>query len=135
MERIEGQCHCRAITVSVPADTFGLIACHCQDCLKLHGNSFVMLAAASEAVRWSGEIAPAWYASSAQAHRAHCPRCGPRLAKRPVDGQRTLVSAGLFDRHLPRRIEKHVWADARPDWAQLPESGQAASSPAGGNRA
>ena len=27
-------------------------------------------------VVWSGDLAPQWYDSSAQAQRAHCPRCG-----------------------------------------------------------
>lgn len=120
MERIEGQCHCGGVQVSVPADTFGVVACHCEDCQKLHGNFFAMLAAATDDVAWCGDLAPQWYASSAQAQRAHCPRCGSRLAKVAAGGSRTLLSVGLFSRHLPRTIQKHVWADSHPDWYRLP---------------
>jgi hypothetical protein len=120
MPRLEGQCHCGGVKVSLPADAFGVVACHCGDCQKLHGNYFAMLAVPTEAVQWSGELSPLWYDSSPQARRSHCPRCGSRLAKMPADGQRTLVSVGLFPRDLPRRIRKQVWTDAHPDWYDLP---------------
>lgn len=121
MERLQGHCHCGGVRVSLPADTFGVIACHCEDCQKLHGNFFAMLAAPTADVEWSGELQPQWYASSAQAQRAHCPRCGSRLAKVPANGERTLVSVGLFSRHLPRTIQKQVWTESHPDWYDLPQ--------------
>jgi hypothetical protein len=120
MERLQGRCHCGGVQVSLPADAYGVVACHCGDCQRLHGNFFAMLVAPGDAVEWSGELAPAWYDSSPEAQRAHCPRCGSRLAKRPRSGARTMVSVGLFDRHLPRRIMRQVWTDAHPDWYTPP---------------
>lgn len=122
MTHLEGRCHCGGITVRLPVDAFGIVACHCGDCQRLHGNFFAMLAVPTDQVEWAGELAPQWYASSAQARRSHCPRCGSRLAKQPADGQRTLVSAGLFERDLPRRIRKQVWSDAHPAWYDLPST-------------
>lgn len=121
MKHIEGQCHCGGVRVSLPAQAFGIVACHCEDCQKLHGNYFAMLAVPTENVVWSGELKPQWYVSSAQAQRSHCPHCGSRLAKLPADGGRTLVSAGLFSRHLPRRIQKQVWTASHPEWYDLPQ--------------
>jgi hypothetical protein len=126
MQRLEGQCHCGGVKLSLPADAFGVVACHCGDCQKLHGNYFAMLAVPTEAVQWSGELQPQWYDSSPQARRSHCPRCGSRLAKMPSDGQRTLVSVGLFPRDLPRRIRRQVWTEAHPDWYELPATDAAA---------
>ena len=117
---LEGRCHCGGITVRVPQDAYGLIACHCGDCQKLHGNFFAMLAVATADVEWSGALQPQWYASSPTSQRAHCPRCGSRLAKRPAEGGRTLVSAGLFPRELPRRVVRQVWTDSHPGWYDLP---------------
>ena len=34
-DHLEGNCHCGAVRVSVPADAFGVVACHCGDCQKL----------------------------------------------------------------------------------------------------
>jgi hypothetical protein len=120
MERIVGRCHCGGVQVSVPADAFGVIACHCGDCQQLHGNFFAMLAVPAHEVQWSGALQPQWYASSPQAQRSHCPRCGSRLAKQPAAGGRCLVSVGLFPRELDRRIRKQVWADSHPRWYDLP---------------
>jgi hypothetical protein len=118
--RLEGTCHCGGVTVSVPDDAYGLIACHCGDCQKLHGNFFAMLAVATTDVTWGGKLPPQWYESSPVSQRAHCPRCGSRLAKRSTEGGRTLVSAGLFPRDLPRRIVRQVWSDSHPGWYELP---------------
>ena len=120
MEKLQGHCHCGGVQVSAPASALGVVACHCEDCQRLHGNYFAMLVAPASDVVWSGDLAPQWYDSSAQAQRAHCPRCGSRLAKRPVGGERVTLSTGLFGRHLHRRIEKQVWTESHPDWYELP---------------
>lgn len=125
MERLEGQCHCGGVRVSVPGDAYGVLACHCDDCRRLHGNFFALLSAPTNAVQWSGDLQPQWYDSSAQARRSFCPRCGSRLAKLPTGGSTTLLSAGLFGRHLGRHIERQFWTESRPDWYQLPVSAAA----------
>jgi hypothetical protein len=120
MDTLEGQCHCGGVKVSVPAEAFGVVACHCGDCQRLHGNYFAMLAVPTAAVQWSGEMPPQWYESSGQARRSHCPRCGSRLAKVAAPGERTLLSVGLFPPDLPRRIRKQVWTESHPAWYDLP---------------
>jgi hypothetical protein len=125
METLQGHCHCGGVQVSAPAGAFGVVACHCDDCQRLHGNFFAMVVAPAAEVVWSGELAPQWYDSSPQAQRAHCPRCGSRLAKRPIGGERGMLSTGLFGRHLPRRIEKQVFTDTHPDWYTLPAAKEA----------
>lgn len=124
MERLQGQCHCGGVRVSMPGDAYGIVACHCGDCQRLHGNFFAMLVAPGDAVQWSGELDPAWVDTSAASQRAHCPRCGSRLAKRPRDGGRVMVSAGLFGTLPGRRIVRQVWTESRPDWYELPATVQ-----------
>lgn len=117
---LEGRCHCGGVSVTMPADTPGVVACHCEDCQRLHGNFFALLAADADRVRWGGELQPQWYASSDKAQRAHCPRCGSRLAKRANGSPKLLLSAGLFDRHLPRTLVRNLYGDSKPDWYELP---------------
>ncbi len=126
MSELLGQCHCGGVKVSVPQQACGVVACHCEDCQRLHGNFFAMLAAPADSVVWSGDLQPQWYDSSPASRRAHCPRCGSRLAKQARDSNRVLVSAGLFSRHLPRRIERQVFTESKPDWYDLPASSPAA---------
>ena len=120
---LTGSCHCGRVTVTLPDDSAGVIACHCADCQKLHGNYFALLAADRADVRWTGEEHIRWYRSSEANERGFCAHCGSRLAKRPVEGARVMVSAGLFERALPRRVVKNLWGAQKPDWYDLPRVG------------
>jgi hypothetical protein len=107
----------------MPGDSAGVIACHCADCLKLHGNYFALLAADRSVVRWEGEEHITWYHSSPANERGFCVHCGSRLAKRPVEGTRIMVSAGLFGPELPRKVVKNLWLEQKPTWAEAPRVG------------
>lgn len=122
-EALVGACHCGRVRVHMPADSAGVIACHCADCQKLHGNFFALLAADRSAVRWEGEEHIAWYRSSPANERGFCKHCGSRLAKRPVEGAKIMVSAGLFDPSLPRKIVKNLWLEQKPGWYEAPRVG------------
>lgn len=119
-QSLHGACHCGAVSITVPSDAFGIVACHCGDCQKLHGNYFAMLAVDRAAVVWSGEASIRWYDSSAKARRAFCSHCGSRLAKDPQGSPKVLVSVGLFPKDLARRLAKHVYSELKPDWYDLP---------------
>jgi len=117
---MKGSCHCGAIEVNVPDDAFGIVACHCGDCQKLHGNFFAMLAVdrASVEIQDPGSSLVT-YDSSPKAKRSFCAKCGSRVAKDPNGGPKVLVSIGLFDRTTHRRIEKNVFVDSKPDWYEV----------------
>lgn len=118
--RLEGRCHCGAISLSVPADAAGVVACHCSDCQRLHGNYFAMLVVDREAVVWSGSGERAHYRSSPEVLRSFCPHCGSRIAKEPDGSPKLLLAAGLFPRDLAQRLVRHLHVDAKPDWYPLP---------------
>ena len=120
--RLEGACHCGRVRVTAPADAFGVVACHCADCQKLHGNFFAMLVTDRASVTFTGDEHVRWYRSSPANERGFCAECGSRVAKRPVEGAKIMLSVGLFDRDLPRRLAKHVWAESKPAWYDLPPS-------------
>ena len=120
---LHGSCHCGRVRVTMPGDAAGVVACHCADCQKLHGNFFALLAADRAAVRWEGEEHISWYRSSPANERGFCTTCGSRLAKRPVEGTRIMVSAGLFERDLPRKIVRNLWLEQKPAWYDEPRVG------------
>lgn len=122
-DELVGSCHCGRVRVHLPADSVGVVACHCVDCQRLHGNFFAMLVAARDDVRWQGEAHVRWYRSSPTVERGFCAECGSRLAKRPSEGGRLMVSAGLFDRSLPRTIIKNLWLEQKPAWYEAPQAG------------
>lgn len=118
-----GACHCGRVRVTMPEASVGVIACHCADCQKLHGNFFALLAAERTAVRWEGKEHIQWYRSSPQNERSFCTHCGSRLAKRPVEGNRIMVSVGLFGWTLPRKTIKNLWLEQKPAWYDAPRVG------------
>lgn len=118
-----GRCHCGAVSVTVRGEAFGVIACHCDDCQKLHGNYFAMIGAPAADVDLDGGDALRWYDSSPAARRAFCGVCGSRVAKEPVGSGRMLVSVGLFGATTGLRLRKHVWEASKPDWYDLPPLG------------
>jgi hypothetical protein len=122
-ETIEGACHCGRVRVTMPAESAGVVVCHCADCQRLHGNSFALFAAERSAVRWEGEEHIRWYRSSPANERGFCGHCGSRLAKRPVTGTRVMVSAGLFDHALPCKVVKNLWVEQKPAWVEAPRVG------------
>jgi len=122
-EVLAGACHCGRVRVTMPASSAGVVVCHCADCQKLHGNSFALFAAERSPVRWEGEEHIRWYRSSPANERGFCGHCGSRLAKRPVEGTRVMVSAGLFDSALPRTAMKNLWVEQKPAWVEAPRTG------------
>lgn len=120
---LAGSCHCGRVRVHMPGSSVGVVACHCADCQKLHGNFFALLSAERADVRWEGEENVQWYRSSTANERGFCKHCGSRLAKRPVEGTRIMVSAGLFDRQLPRKVVKNLWLEQKPAWYEAPRVG------------
>ncbi|MBK6514694.1 MAG: GFA family protein [Polyangiaceae bacterium] len=118
-----GSCHCGRVRVHLPPDSVGVVACHCTDCQRLHGNFFAMLVAKVDEVRWEGEGHVRWYRSSPTAERGFCAECGSRIAKRPLEGGKVMVSAGLFDPTLSRTLIKNVWLEQKPQWYAAPQAG------------
>lgn len=114
-------CQCGALSLTVPADATGVLACHCGDGQKLHGNFNAFLAAPRAAIAVSGEGALVWYQTSANSRRAFCGTCGARVVKEQTAVGRWLVSAGLIDGPTGKLIMKNLWAQSKPDWYALPE--------------
>lgn len=119
-DTLQGRCHCGAVTVSVPVASIGVLACHCDDCQKLHGNFFAIVAADRGTVQLGGGDAVQRYDSSPTVQRAFCRHCGSRLFKDAQGAPRLLLSAGLFGPSTGMHIRKHLWAASKPDWYALP---------------
>lgn len=120
-ETLHATCHCGKVHVTLPVASAGVLACHCGDCHKMHGNFNAFLAAPRADLTVTGEDALVWYRSSAAARRAFCGTCGARVVKEITAAGRWLVSAGLIDGPSGKRIIKNLWDQSKPDWYDLPE--------------
>jgi hypothetical protein len=120
-DRLTATCHCGAVRVTLPAEAVGVMACHCGDCRKMHGNFNAFVAAPRADLTVTGEEALVWYQSSEASRRAFCGTCGARVVKEITAAGRWLVSAGLIDGPSGRRIVRNLWDQSKPDWYDLPE--------------
>ncbi len=119
-DRLNARCHCGKVHLTLPATAAGVLACHCDDCQKMHGNFNAFLAVPVSEVEVTGGDNLVWYESSAAARRAFCATCGARVLKEVTEAGRWLISAGLIEGPTGRRIIKNLWADSKPDWYELP---------------
>jgi hypothetical protein len=119
-ETLEASCHCGKVHVTMPATAVGVLACHCGDCQKMHGNFNAFLAVPRADLLVTGEEALVWYQSSEASRRAFCGTCGARVVKEITAAGRWLVSAGLVDGPTGKRIMKNLWEQSKPDWYDLP---------------
>lgn len=121
-DMLHASCHCGRVQLDLPASAAGVLACHCGDCQKLHGNFNAFLAAPRAEIRLSGESDLVWYPSSAESRRGFCGTCGARVVKELTGPGRWLVSAGLIDGPTGKRILRNLWEASKPDWYDLPEA-------------
>lgn len=119
-ERLSARCHCGKVHMTLPAASAGILACHCNDCQKMHGNFNAFLAAPVAEVDLQGAEALVWYQSSEAARRAFCGTCGARVLKEVSAAGRWLISAGLVDDPTGKHIVKNLWEQSKPDWYELP---------------
>jgi hypothetical protein len=125
--KVDGACHCGAITVEGEADPEKTVICHCTDCQTGTGSAFrVSVPVPGATFKMTGQ--PSLYLKTTSDTgnprlQAFCPRCGsPIYSTTPSDGQQEwyIVRVGILrqrDRLVPRR---QIWSrSARPWLAEL----------------
>ena len=105
--KIDGACHCGAITYEAEIDPAGVRLCHCTDCQTLSGSAFRVTVSAADGsfVLLSGE--PTIYIKTAEsgAKRAHafCEDCGtPIYATSAATVRRNTACASEPSASAPR---------------------------------
>ena len=127
--KIDGQCHCGAITYEAEIDLAKVLVCHCTDCQSLSGSAFrVAVPAEGDSFRFlTGR--PKIYVKTAESgnHReqAFCPDCGSPIYASAAGGKPPLsIRVGTIrqrDQLIPR---KQVWFRSAQRW--LPDLGAVA---------
>ena len=125
--KIDGACHCGAITIEGEADPEKTTVCHCTDCQTGTASAFrVSVPVPGETFKMKGQ--PAIYVrttaeSGNPRAQAFCPTCGsPIYATSPGEGQQAvyMVRVGILrqrDQFVPTR---QIWfRSARPWTTQL----------------
>lgn len=119
--KIDGRCHCGAITYEAEIDPAKVLICHCTDCQALSGSAFrVNVPSEGDSFRFlTGR--PKTYVKTAESgnHReqAFCPDCGSPIYASAVGGAPPLsIRVGTIrqrDQLIPR---KQVWFRSAQRW-------------------
>jgi hypothetical protein len=114
--KIDGTCHCGAVSIEAEADPEKTTVCHCTDCQSATGSAFrVSIPVAGATLKVSGQ--PTTYLKTTAESgnprlQAFCPTCGsPLYATSPGEGVQPIymIRVGILrqrDQLTPRR---QVW--------------------------
>lgn len=121
--KIDGACHCGAITFAAEIDPAGVRLCHCTDCQILSGSAFRVVVSASEGsfTLLSGQ--PKIYVKTAErgAKRAQafCPDCGTAIYATSVgDGPKSYgLRVGAIRQRAQLLPARQYWCRSALSWA------------------
>lgn len=117
-----GQCLCGEVKFRVNFPTRWCAHCHCSMCRMAHGAAFVTWVGVlkNQFEFLSEEKYLNWYASSDEASRGYCNRCGTTLlfcSSRWDD--EIHVTLANFEQPIDRPPSSHVFYDSHVKWVQL----------------
>lgn len=117
---LEGGCQCGDVRYRLVGDPIMTALCHCNLCRRASAAPAVAWAMYAETQVEFLKNAPAIYASSAEARRGFCPRCGTPIsfAADYIPGLIDITIGSLDDpNQLPPAF--HYWESKRLSWLQL----------------
>lgn len=127
--KINGACHCGAISFTAEVDPARVVVCHCSDCQTLSGAPFRAVVPVPIG-QFSLEGVPKTYVKTAQSgnRRAQvfCPACGtPLYATEPEDPVTIVIRLGCVEQRARLKPARQVWRHSAMPWldevAGLPE--------------
>ena len=116
-----GSCLCGAVHYRVSGPLRPIIACHCIQCRKSSGHYVAATACPTEALHMEGDTLQ-WFASSPQAERGFCGRCGSNLFWRRTGSSSTSIWAGSIDGPTGLHIAQQMFTHSKGDYYTLPDA-------------
>lgn len=121
-----GQCQCGAVQFELELPSKWLAHCHCTMCRHAHGAGYVtwlgMAAERCKVVDDQQQLR--WFASSPEAERGFCGRCGSPLFFRSARWAGELhVAFAQLRSAVDRQPQAHVFWDSHVEWALPAEDG------------
>jgi len=119
--KVNGGCHCGAISYEAEVDPESVSVCHCTDCQTLTGSAFrVVVPAKREGFKLKGE--PRIYVKTGESGRkraqAFCATCGsPIYSSDVADPQVFNIRVGTIRERASLRPKKQIWCRSALGWA------------------
>jgi hypothetical protein len=126
--KVDGGCHCGAITYEAEVDPDEVFVCHCTDCQRISGSAFrTVVPASGETFRFvTGE--PKIYVktgdSGAERPQAFCRNCGsPIYSTSAGEGPKVYnIRVGTIRQRDQLRPKSQFWYRSAHDWVTDIES-------------
>jgi len=120
-----GRCLCGAVGFEVKLPSKWVAHCHCTMCQRAHGAAFVTWVgseATQAEIRDPHQLLE-WHASSPEAQRGFCRRCGSSLFFRSSKwpGELHIARANFTD-PLDKEPQGHVFYDSHVSWFAVNDS-------------
>lgn len=118
--KINGACHCGAISFTAEIDPERVVACHCTDCQIMSGSVFrTIVMAPIETFSLQGE--PARYVKTAQSgnRRAQmfCPNCGtPLFGMAAENATAVVIRLGCVEQRAQLKPTQQIWQHSALPW-------------------
>ena len=115
----KGGCLCGAVRYEIRGEPRQVIACHCGQCQKSHGNFAAYTRVPLAGFTLTAQDGLKWYRSSETARRGFCRHCGSSLFWEPLDAGDISVAAGSID--PPSRLVtiRHIFTADKGDYYEI----------------
>ncbi len=112
---LKGRCLCGAITYRLTGSVRDCVTCHCGQCRRCHGHFAPITASRVQDIELQGERELRWYASSDDARRGFCGRCGSSLFWAAAEAERWSIAAGTLDQPTGLKTVRHIFTADKGD--------------------
>ena len=118
-ETRRGRCLCGAVSYRIEGDPGGVAYCHCSMCRRQTGHFYATISIKREQLTIDGEASVSWYASSDEARRGFCARCGSALFWKSTASNDIAVLAGSLDKPTGLQGEGHIFVADKGDYYEI----------------
>jgi hypothetical protein len=111
-----GRCLCESVTYEASGVLRGVVYCHCTQCRRQSGHYYAATNVADVNLSVNGLEHVTWFASSEEAKRGFCSKCGSALFWKHRKLDYTSINAGSFDSPSGLAGQKHIFVADKGDY-------------------
>ncbi len=126
--KIDGSCHCGALTFEAEIDPDGVSVCHCTDCQSMSGTAFRTVVRVSEEDFTMLSGRPKTYvkiaASGAEREMAFCENCGSQIyGTNAGEGPKVYgLRVGTIRQSRQLSPKRQIWNQSAQPWLSVLDS-------------
>ena len=115
----KGGCECGAVRYRVNGRMRDVVICHCGQCRRNHSHppGYSMARVTELTIEGGGDLA--WFASSKEAKRGFCRKCGSSLFWGMVNSDRIAITAGSLKAPTGLKSVRHVFVADKGDYYEI----------------